>query len=360
MPADAFEMPTLYSRSVVLDDAVRILDRREFPFKTTFVVCRDHEQVADAIEAMVTQSNGPFYAAGAAMVLAARKAATLDSEARIDFMKAAAARLVRTRPTNNNIASAVSHALTLVADFQGPDEMFAAHIEDGVRHDWERRRDLLARIGRHAASLVSDGERLMTYCWSEGALMETLASVLRSGKEVELVCPETRPYLQGARLTAHSAAEMGVKATVITDGMCAHAIASSRATKLMTAADRVTMSGHVINKVGTLQAAIAARYFRIPYYATVIEPDRKAANPGDVEMEERDPGEALHCLGIRTASPLAQGWYPAFDVTPPDLVSAIVTSRGIFAPSTLAQTPSGIGASEERRREHYPAGDFVG
>jgi methylthioribose-1-phosphate isomerase len=166
--------------------------------------------------------------------------------------------------------------------------------------------------------------------------METLAAVLRAGKSIELICPETRPYLQGARLTSHSAAEMGISATVITDGMCAHAMATGRATMLMTAADRVTMSGHVINKVGTLNAAIAARNFALPYFATVLKPDAKAATPADVEMEERDPDEALTCLGVRTASPLAKGWYPAFDVTPPHLISAIVTQHGIFAPSTLA------------------------
>src|SRR5690606_7392020 len=117
--------------------------------------------------------------------------------------------------------------------------------------------------------------------------------------------------LQGARLTAHSAAEMGIDTTVIADGMVAHAMASGRVSMLMTAADRVTMSSHVINKVGTLNAAIAARHFKVPYFATVLRPDPKAPTPADVPIEERDGDETLHCLGIRTASPLAKGWYPA-------------------------------------------------
>jgi methylthioribose-1-phosphate isomerase len=105
--------------------------------------------------------------------------------------------------------------------------------------------------------------------------------------------------------------------------------------KLMTAADRVTLSGHVINKVGTHQLAIAAQNFGLPYFAMVQAPDKKAQTPDDVPMEERDGNETLQCLGMATASPLARGWYPAFDVTPPHLVSAVATSVGVFPAALL-------------------------
>jgi methylthioribose-1-phosphate isomerase len=97
----------------------------------------------------------------------------------------------------------------------------------------------------------------------------------------------------------------------------------------------VTLSGHVINKIGTLQLAIAARHFAIPYIALVQEPDRQAPTPANVHIEERDSREVLMCLGMPTASPLARGWYPAFDVTPPDFVSAVATCEGVFAASYL-------------------------
>jgi methylthioribose-1-phosphate isomerase len=119
--------------------------------------------------------------------------------------------------------------------------------------------------------------------------------------------------------------------------MAAHAMDRGLVTAFVTASDRVTMSGHVINKVGTLQIALAAKHFVIPYLALVHAPDRNAATGADVPIEERDPEESLHCLGLRTASPLARGWYPAFDVTPPELVSKIVTSNGAFAPGAIAQ-----------------------
>lgn len=338
--SDTVPVPTIYAQSVTLDaEAVRILDRRVFPFALEFVVCRDLEAVARAIEAMVTQSNGPFFAAGGGMVLAARQAEReLAPEGREAFLQEAAKRLIRTRPTNNNVATAVNAVLAFAAGGEAGKDGLAGCIETFVRGEWEARRAQARAVGGHAATLLADGERLLTHCWSEGALIETLAAARRAGKRIEVTCTETRPYLQGARLTAHSVAEMGIPATVITDGMVAHAMASGRVSLLMTAADRVTLSGHVINKVGTLNAAVAARHFGIPYFATVLRPDERAASPADVPIEERDGEETLSCLGQRTASPLVKGWYPAFDVTPPELVSGVVTERGIFPAAALAQT----------------------
>ena len=333
MTAPLAQYPTIIAQSVLLDaDGVRILDRRVFPFETSFVHCRTVEEVAVAIEAMVTQSNGPFFAAGAAMVLAAREADRSGDARKPALMAAAAQRLIRTRPTNNNIRTIVGS----VIDHVGQTGAGAEAIEAFVRERWQERRELIRSVGVHAAGLVPEGGRILTHCWSEGALIETLRELKRVGRHVELWCTETRPYLQGARLTSHSAAELGIKATVITDGMVAHAMQCQDISLLMTAADRVTLSGHVFNKVGTLTAAIAARHFAVPYVATVAQPDPAAPGPGDVHIEERDGEEVLHCMGARTASPLVQGWYPAFDATPPELVSAVVTKDGVFAPLALA------------------------
>lgn len=340
MNADDLTWPTLYSKSVTLDDTgVRILDRRVFPFEIAFVVCQSADEVAVAIEQMVTQSNGPFYAAGAGMVLAARHAETqMPAADRAGFVARAAARLIATRPTNNNIGEAVRNISDNLDDLDVTKTGFADRVETRVRAGWQSRRDALRRVGENAASLIPDGASVLTHCWSEGALMETLGAMQIADKQISLWCTETRPYLQGARLTSHSAAEMGISATVITDGMVAEAMCQGKVSIFMTAADRITMSGHVINKVGTLTGAIAARHFGLPYYATVLTPDANAATPADVEMEQRNGDEVLHCLGHRTASPLVQGWYPAFDVTPPELVSKIITANGIFASDALVAT----------------------
>lgn len=337
MTADDLIWPTITSRSVTLDEAgVHILDRRVFPLETTFMCCSSYEMVAIAIEQMVTQSNGPFYAAGAGMVLAARLAETQVAVAdRAAYLRGAAARLIATRPTNNNVGMAVQNISDHLSVLDVTKSGFSDRVEARMRADWRARRAALRQVGQHAASLIPDGASILTHCWSEGALVETLGALLIAGKKVSLWCTETRPYLQGARLTAHSAAEMGIPTTVITDGMVAAAMGQGKVSIFMTAADRVTMSGHVINKVGTLTGAIAARHFGLPYYATVMMPDGSAKTPMDVEMEQRDGDEVLHCLGQRTASPLVQGWYPAFDVTPPELVSRIITRDGIFAANAL-------------------------
>ncbi|WP_274631363.1 S-methyl-5-thioribose-1-phosphate isomerase [Arvimicrobium flavum] len=329
-------MPTVMRENVLVEpDCVRILDRRVFPFETSFVTCRTVEDVAVAIEQMVTQSGGPFYAASAAMVLAAREAQALaGSDARLDLMRRAGARLVATRATNDHIANVVAVLLADAEAHAGADD-FLVRFEAAVERVWRERRAAASRLGAHGARVIADGDTVLTHCWAESTIIETAAAAKRDGKQVSFICSETRPYLQGARLTAHSLAEMGFDVTVITDNMGAWAMARGKVARLMTAADRVTMSGHVVNKVGTLQLAISAHHFGLPYFAMVQAPDAKALSDADVPMEDRNPEESLHCLGHRTASPLAKGWYPAFDVTPPHLVSGVVTSNGVFPAAAL-------------------------
>lgn len=328
--------PTLMRESVTLTpESVRILDRRSFPLRVEFVDCPDVEAVARAIEEMVTQSGGPFLAASAGLVLAAREARSLaGAEARMAHLRAAANRLIATRPTNNLIRNVLARMLGEAEALAGGDD-FGAGIEALMYRVWEERERFSRALGRNAASLIGDGESILTHCWGESGVVQTLAHLVEAGKKVSVVCTETRPYLQGSRLTAHSVAEMGIPVTVITDNMGACAMASGKVSRLLTAADRITASGHVINKVGTLQLAISARHYGLPYVAMVGRPDFSARGPEDVEMEFRDPDETLHCLGHRTATPLAAGWYPAFDVTPPELVTHIATGYGVFAPHDL-------------------------
>ncbi|MGY1605147.1 methylthioribose-1-phosphate isomerase [Geodermatophilus sp. SYSU D00815] len=315
-------VPTLVGQSVVVEaDAVRILDRRVFPFERVWVTCRDVEDVAKAIEDMVTQSLGPPFAAAGGMVLAARSG-------RLDAVREAARRLVATRPTNNGIRDVVA-GLLAVAEAGGDVERAADALA-------ERYRARYRALGEHAAALVPDGATVLTHCWADAYLTETVAAVLRSGRRIDAICTETRPYLQGARLTAESLAEMGVPTRLVTDGMPAHLMSRGEVTVFVTGADRVTMDGAVVNKIGTLSIALAAHAFGVPFVALVQAPDRQAATAADVELEDRDGDEVLHALGRRTASTRVRGVYPAFDVTPPRLVSAVVTDRGRFAPADVA------------------------
>jgi methylthioribose-1-phosphate isomerase len=331
-------VPTIISQNVLIEpDAVRILDRRVFPFQKTWVTCRDHEDVAKAIEDMVTQSSGPLFAAAAGMTLAARHADRLSTaDQRREHMTGAGRRLVATRRTNNQIRDVVAELLEVTEAVLAAGEPLAGAVEDAALAAGNRYLDRSRVMGEHAAALIPDGATVLTHCWAESYLTETVAAVLRSGKRMDAICTETRPYLQGARLTSESLAEMGVPTRLITDGMAAHLMSRGEITRFVTAADRVTMDGHVVNKVGTLQIAIAAHAFDVPYVALVQAPDRQAPSADAVELEDRDGDEVLFTLGRRTASERVTGIYPAFDVTPPRYVRTVVTDRGRFSPQDLA------------------------
>jgi methylthioribose-1-phosphate isomerase len=336
-------VPTIISQNVMIEeDAVRILDRRVFPFEKSWVTCRNHEDVAKAIEDMVTQSSGPLFAAAGGMTLAARDADRLNTVAdRRQFMADAGRRLVATRRTNNQIRDVVTELLEVTETVLRAGEALAPAIERAALEAGNRYLARSRALGEHAAVLIPDGATVLTHCWAESYLTETVAAVLRSGKRMDAICTETRPYLQGARLTAESLAEMGVPTRLITDGMAAHLMSRGQITRFVTAADRVTMDGHVVNKVGTLQIAISAHAFDVPYVALVQAPDRQAPDAGSVELEDRDGDEVLHCLGRRTASERVTGIYPAFDITPPRFVRTVVTDRGRFSPQDLASYYAG-------------------
>ncbi|MCV0394859.1 MAG: hypothetical protein K5872_01495 [Rhizobiaceae bacterium] len=328
-------IPTIIRDSVLREPGmVRILDRRVFPHSIEFVECPDVESCARAIEEMVTQSAGPGKVAGAALALAAESCADADADKRTAAMTAAADRLLMTRPTNNNIRDVVAAVKASLPEIAGRDD-FVEAVDALVRRQWDMRLQNSRRLGTAAAGLIEDGDTILTHCWAETSLVDTLAVCIESGKKISVICTETRPYLQGARLTAHSVAEMGLPAMVITDGMAAHAMANGMVSRYMTAADRVTLSGHVFNKVGTFQIATAARALDVPYIAMVLKPDCLAPHPEAVKLEMRDGDESLYCMGQRTATPLAKGWYPAFDITPPDFVTAYATQEGVFQADEL-------------------------
>lgn len=314
------------------DGEVLILDRRVYPFKVEFVRCRTVEDVAIAIEEMVTQSYGPGLAASYAMVLAARAGKDKSFLEQRSGLEQAAARLIQTRPTNNLIKVKVDHLLEkAVHSLQGGLDM-ELELLSAISQDLEATHQRAAALGQFGASLIHNGDAILTHCWPDSSLVYTAMTALNEGKRLRAYCSETRPYLQGARLTADALGEMGVDTTVITDNMPAALMSKSMITSFFAGSDRVTMSGHVVNKVGTLQIAICAKTFRVPFYAFIYGPDRSALTPDNVVIEERNPDETLYCLGQRTATLRAKGYYPAFDVTPPQYVTALVTDRGIFSP----------------------------
>lgn len=315
------------------DGSVLIADRRRFPFEEVSLRCGDVEEVAAAIEDMVTQGAGPPMAAACALVMVANQAAT-DSDP-LAGLRTARDRLVATRPTNTGLRRVLDGGLEAAATAQTERRPLAASLRAWLEDTKGRYYRRALRTARIAAELVETGDGVLTMCFAEAAFVLAMAIAQESGKDPTVYVPETRPYLQGARLTAPCLVRMGVRTRLVTDGMPAFLMAQGRIQKYMTAADVVTMDGHVVNKVGTYLCAIAARRHQIPYYVLSGGPDPACPGPATVVIEERDPAEVRSCRGVPTTTADVDTYYPAFDVTPPDLVAGIVTEQGVLDPFRL-------------------------
>jgi methylthioribose-1-phosphate isomerase len=321
--------------------AVIVLNRRKYPFQTEFVTLRTVEEVAKAIEDMTVQGGPPLaYVAGLGLAMAARDLDASSTRQAV-YLEQVAKRLLATRPTaddlNHIIPAALEKAHEALRQQRDP---FRATL-DYVNGEIERGNEVSRKCGQFAASLVKDGDQILTHCIAGAALCWMLWTAKQQGKQITLVGCETRPYFQGARLTAASAQEMGIPFRLITDGMSAHLMSVGKLDKFICAADRITLDGHITNKIGTLQHAISAHHFGKPFYVLGYDgPDPKTATGADIPIEWRDAEEIFYARGengsVRTAIHGIEGYYPAFDVTPPHLISAICTDRGIFAPHNVS------------------------
>jgi len=331
-------LPFMFKRDNVAryeDGHVFILDRRIYPFEIEFVHCKIYEDTAKAIEDMVTQSGGPGTAAGFGMVQAAHQYADRSGKAMLTALRNAADRLIATRPTNNHTKLVVNHMYAVAEDATSKSINIESRLLDEMDRMFEERQIFGLALGEAAATVIKDGDTILNHCWAESGIIYTLYVAIKQGKKLKAYCSETRPYLQGARLTADAISDLGVPTTIITDGMSAHLMSQGKIDSFFAGADRITMDGHVINKIGTLTHAVCAHNFNIPFYAFCFGPDKEAPTPDNVIIEERNPEEVLHCLGKRTGTPKAKGYYPAFDITPPKFVSGIITDKGVYSPYTL-------------------------
>lgn len=337
LDSPVLDSPVLDTSVRIDDGAVWILDRRMFPATIEWVRAETAQEVATSIRDMVTQSSGPLFATTAGMELTATQVAMLPLEEAKTSLDEAARALSSARPTNNHPREATAAILAASADATTTAELVEITIEAARAHA-RRYRARSRALGEYTVDLLPDGSRILTHCWMDTYLIELVRAARDRNRSFEWVATETRPYLQGARLTAHTLREMGEPVTLITDGMAAAALSPGSGIgidALVTAADRVSLDGSVVNKVGTLGLAIAAHSFDVPFHALVQAPDRTPHS--DIVIEQRDPAEVLHTLGRRSASPLVtDAWYPAFDVTPAQFVTTVVTDRGAFDPAGLS------------------------
>ena len=314
---------------------VRILDRRVYPARVEFVTCKTHQQVARAIADMVTQSAGPYTAAAMGMALAAHECRDRSAEAQLEWLEAASQRISHARPTTVSRMKIITEGCLAAA--RRAIEAGGDAAQAVMDHTIEANNLRYSRVRHTAKYLVDmfpDNGTVMTQCFGETIVGMMLKECRERNRAIRLFCPETRPYFQGARLTATVCSDMGFDVTVITDNMPAAVMRSEKVDVFTSAADAICLDGHVVNKVGTFQIAIVAKYMGVPYFVTGA-PDPGHPTVDTVTIEMRDPEFVLQAMGTRTAAPGVKGYYPSFDITPPHLVSGVVTDSGIYAPYDL-------------------------
>lgn len=317
------------------EGVVRILDRRVYPTTLRFEVCQSVMDVRNAIKNMVTQSAGPYTAVGMGMALAAYECRDKGEKETLEYLKEASYLLSTSRPTTSKRYASITEscipvALNALKEGRKADEAIREHVYSLNDNRYSR----ICRISKYLAREIPNNGAVMTQCFGETIVGMMARTLKEEGKNVRFFCPETRPYFQGARLTATVLSEMGFDTTVITDNMPAFVLKNENIDVFTSAADAITMDGYVVNKVGTLGIAICAKYFGTKTFVTG-DPDKFHKTIDDVKIEMRDPKFSLEAMGVRTAPKGVKGYYPAFDITPPSLITGIVTDTGIYDPLNL-------------------------
>jgi methylthioribose-1-phosphate isomerase len=316
-------------------DGVVMIDQTRLPRETVFVTCRNYVEVADAIRSMIIRG-APAIGVAAAMgvALGALHSNNLDAE-----MPVICKTLASTRPTAVNLFWAIERMKQVYASAQHLElgEIRARLISEAQR---VREEDIAINqaIGRNGAPLVPDGKTVLTHC-NAGALATagfgTALGVIRAavemGKKIDVFADETRPFLQGARLTAWELQRDGIRTTLITDSMAGHFLKSGRIGCVVVGADRIAGNGDVANKVGTYGVAVLAKENGVPFYvaAPVSTLDLSLASGDEIPIEERSANEVTHLQGVPIAPDNIPVANPAFDVTPNRYISAIITERGV-------------------------------
>lgn len=319
------------------DGALVMIDQTLLPGRLERVEARTAAAVADAIRRLVVRGAPAIGVAGAfGMALAARGHAGGSREGLLAALREAHALLASTRPTAVNLRWGLDRAMAAAEGAPDADAARRAVEDTAVAMAGE---DVSANMemGRHGAGLIGDGETIMTHC-NAGALatvaygtaLGAIRAAREAGKGVRVIATETRPVQQGSRLTAFELQHDGIDVSLIPDTAVGHAMARGMVDKVIVGADRILATGHVFNKIGTYQVAMMARAHGIPFYvaAPLSTFDLESA-PADVTIEERDAAEVTGTGGRRTAPEGVGVINPAFDMTPPELVTAIVTERGV-------------------------------
>jgi methylthioribose-1-phosphate isomerase len=331
------------------DGVVRLLDQSRLPESVEFLDCRDVETVAQAIRELKVRG-APAIGVTAAMgvALGAQSIVTADYDVFAKALLVICDRLATTRPTAVNLFWAIERMKAKLAALRRePVASIKAALMKESQLILEEDIALCKAMGQHGARLIQDGQTVLTHC-NAGALATagygTALGVIRAaweqGKKIQVIADETRPVLQGARLTAWELMQDKIPVTLITDNMAGSLMRQGKIHLCVVGADRIAANGDVANKIGTYSVAVLAKAHGIPFYvaAPYSTIDLKTKSGADIPIEQRNPLEVTTIHGSNPVAPKGVAVYnPAFDVTPAELIAGIITERGVFKPHELAQ-----------------------
>jgi methylthioribose-1-phosphate isomerase len=313
-------------------EGVALIDQTKLPFERVVIQICNAGEMAEAIRTMKIRGSGAIGCAGALGAYLAVRNTSQSADQRASMVQ-----LLRgARPTAVALQLAVDEVLAAAREATEPVEAAATAAADFINRQIEMER----AIGRFGAEAIPDGATVLTHCHSGalagagygGRALSVIRSAAEAGKDIRVISQETRPYLQGARITARELRQLGLPVTLITDGMSGAMMETDRVDVCVVGSDRLAINGDLANKVGTYLVALAAREHNVPFYTatTRYNVDPTCASGDDIPIELRSGEEVLKIKGQPITVEGVEALYPAFDITPASLLTGIVTEAGLF------------------------------
>jgi methylthioribose-1-phosphate isomerase len=326
------ELPPLAWSVNIKDDKVFILDETKLPEEKVYIAVENYLEAAKAITEMKTRAFGQVLTVFYTFLLMARHNREEKTEVILPRLRKVAWALESARPTfafkdlNKKILGWAEKAKEEGGDI-------SSFLEDKILAYLENLKKMRLKRAGYAASLIKDGDALLTHCNVSGEMVLIGRACREAGKEMRFYATETRPYFQG-RLTSWELAEDGFDVTMLPDNAVGSILSEGHCQLVMVGSDRVALNGDIVNKVGTFQLAVAAKTFQVPFYVLVQEPGSTATGE-EIFIEERDVKELLYYKGRRVYPEGVDGYYPAFDLTPVRYINRLITFGGIIDPGEL-------------------------
>ncbi|MEO9308163.1 Methylthioribose-1-phosphate isomerase [Nitrosotalea sinensis] len=322
------------------DNSVIMIDQTKLPNELVYVKYTDFKDVAEAIRNLIVRGAPAIGVSGAfGLALAALQSKATDRDSLIHDMEEAKKILFETRPTAINLAWGLERIMNVARTAKTVSEIRDAVVRE-AKITAEEDIQINMRMGKNGSTLFDNNDTIMTHC-NAGALATvaygTALGVIRatrdSGKSIKVIATETRPVMQGSRLTAFELKHDGIDVSLIPDTAVGYSMANGLVSKVIVGADRILATGHVYNKIGTYQVALMAKQHGIPFYvAAPLSTFDMKSTPKDVVIEQRKSTEVTGVAGKKTAPDDIKVINPAFDMTPPELISGIITEAGVAKP----------------------------